>query len=203
MARGMCQSHYDVYRRNGMPPLPDAVAKFWAQIDLETAPGCWLWTGYVAPDGYGKIWADGREKGVHRFAYELLVGPVGEESLDHLCHTYDEACDGGTTCIHRRCANPEHLEPCSLGENTRRGRNHNSRVTHCPSDHEYSPENTYISPSGDRRCKECNRERARRFSRRDDIESGEVWPEEHELSDADLRLIRDAFSLPPDFKVIR
>lgn len=36
-----------------------------------------------------------------------------------------------------------------------------SERTHCPQGHTYSDENTYRTPSGHRRCKECNRQRAR------------------------------------------
>lgn len=45
----------------------------------------------------------------HRIAYELVVGPIPEGlTLDHLCRV-------------RRCVNPEHLEPVTMGENLRRG----------------------------------------------------------------------------------
>ena len=37
----------------------------------------------------------------------------------------------------------------------------NSRKTHCTKGHEYTPENTSISTSGSRRCKQCNRDRAK------------------------------------------
>lgn len=45
----------------------------------------------------------------HRFAYELLVGPVPDGlQLDHLCRN-------------RACCNPEHLEPVEGVENRLRG----------------------------------------------------------------------------------
>jgi hypothetical protein len=45
----------------------------------------------------------------HRFAYELLVGPIPEGLvIDHLCRN-------------RRCVNPAHLEPVTAEENWRRG----------------------------------------------------------------------------------
>jgi hypothetical protein len=46
----------------------------------------------------------------HRFAYELLVGPIPAGLvLDHLCRN-------------RLCVNPNHLEPVTNSENPRRGR---------------------------------------------------------------------------------
>jgi hypothetical protein len=45
----------------------------------------------------------------HRFAYELLVGPIPEDlELDHLCRV-------------RHCVNPAHLEPVTHLENILRG----------------------------------------------------------------------------------
>jgi len=35
-------------------------------------------------------------------------------------------------------------------------------ITHCPAEHEYTPENTYIRDNGHRGCNECRREAVRR-----------------------------------------
>src|SRR5262245_58141956 len=57
----------------------------------------------------------------HRFAYETFVGviPKGKD-LDHTCHNADTNCRGVNTCIHRRCVNPQHLEPATRIENRQR-----------------------------------------------------------------------------------
>jgi hypothetical protein len=61
--------------------------------------GCWLWTGYVAKEGYGQIWLRGAIWQAHRMVYELLAGPVPPDCvLHHRCHN-------------ERCCNPAHLEP--------------------------------------------------------------------------------------------
>lgn len=86
-------------------------------------------------------------------SYELLVGPIGEGlQVDHLCFN--------TLCI-----NPAHLEPVTPKENTRRSV---ARITHCPSGHEYTEQNTMLVRNwrtGElgqyRQCKMCNRLRAR------------------------------------------
>jgi hypothetical protein len=48
----------------------------------------------------------------HRLVYELLVGPIPDGLvLDHL----------KSRCTSRRCVRPDHLEPVTITENTRRG----------------------------------------------------------------------------------
>jgi hypothetical protein len=45
------------------------------------------------------------------------------------------------------------------GEISARGRKVDR--THCPADHEYTPENTYTNKHGHRQCRKCNTDRAR------------------------------------------
>lgn len=140
------------------------------------ASGCWQWVGYVTPSGYGQV---GRNTPAHRYVYELLIGPVPPGMhLDHLCHNNDESCPGGRLCLHRRCVNPDDVEPVLPGENVKRsrvvGRHANHRALrgvqhplgardHCANGHLYSPQNTYWRPDGGRTCRACNREARRRY----------------------------------------
>ena len=39
-------------------------------------------------------------------------------------------------------------------------------ITHCPQDHEYTPENTYNRPAGGRTCRECARAAKRAYKER-------------------------------------
>lgn len=82
--------------------------RFWLKVEMGTAPsGCWLWTGSTA-NGYGQARVGGKTVRAHRASYELLVGPIPEGlTLDHLCHV-------------KNCVRPEHLEPVTAAENTRR-----------------------------------------------------------------------------------
>jgi hypothetical protein len=121
--------------------------------------GCIYYTGQLMPNGYGQTTAPTsgggyRQQSVHRLAYEMFVGQIPEGlTLDHLCHTNDLTCPGGNGCLHRRCVNPAHLEPVTRGENTSRGGN--AIKTHCKRGHEFTPENTYMTPGGARQCRAC------------------------------------------------
>lgn len=81
------------------PDLPYAV-------DPET--GCWVWQRYRDRNGYGRKHSKGTMCWAHRVYYEQFVGPIPEGlDLDHLCSNPP-------------CVNPEHLEPVTRAENTRR-----------------------------------------------------------------------------------
>lgn len=135
-----------------------AEERFWLKVD-KTAD-CWLWTGGTNR-GYGifTVKRNIEQVYVHVYAYRLLIGPIPEgHEIDHLCHTNDPSCTHqGEACTHRRCVNPAHLEAVTKAENMRR---RFARITHCPHNHEYTPENTYINKRGARMCRECGRIRS-------------------------------------------
>lgn len=156
-ARGLCDMHYQRWRKHGDPVVvverwtQTPEERFWSYV--EKTEGCWLWTGAKAGGtGYGHIYMEGHQRLAHRFAYEVLIGPIPEGLvLDHLCRV-------------RSCVNPDHLEPVSNAENILRGSGcaaRSARVTHCPQGHPYDAENTAIKVDGSRRCKTCHRARER------------------------------------------
>lgn len=123
-------------------------ARFWTKVEMPDGPdGCWPFTGAKNNTGYGVFGIDGNlTTGAHRYAYELLVGPIPEGlHLDHLCRV-------------RHCVNPDHLEAVTQTENNRRAA---ALKTHCPQGHPYEGNNLYVSPRGDRMCRECMRSRTR------------------------------------------
>ena len=162
-ARGWCVKHYHRWWRHGdpfttikkpgRPPQPPQ-KRFWSKVDRQDA-GCWPWTGSTDIHGYGVFKVQGKLVRAHRFAYELLVGPIPDDlTLDHLCRN-------------RACVNPADLEPVTRGENVLRGETipaKNAAKTHCPRGHLYDAPNTYVDPAHKRVCRTCHRdkERARR-----------------------------------------
>lgn len=138
-------------------PVP-AEVRFHNLID--TSGDCWLWQGFIMPNGYGTFrvgsLTDGTRRKVyaHRFSYTLYHGeiPPGLE-LDHLCRV-------------RHCVNPDHLEPVTRRTNMMRGialprvRAIAAARTHCIRGHLWA-ENTIYYPSrpNERICKRCERER--------------------------------------------
>jgi len=90
----------------------------------------------------------GRSYRVHNLVLETFIGSRPDGAV--ACHN-DGDIDNNT---------PSNLRWDSQKENIRdilrHGRHHQVNKTHCPQGHEYSVENTYITPSnGGRRCKTC------------------------------------------------
>lgn len=123
-----------------------------SKIKIDTKTLCWNWIGYISKNGYGKIaYNQSTYTGfeAHRLSYILFKGKLNSTlQLDHLCRN-------------RSCVNPDHLEEVTKKENIMRGIGigvRNKAKTHCPQGHEYTPENTRISPAnGGRCCNKCQR----------------------------------------------
>lgn len=66
---------------------------------------CWHWTGYIEPNGYGRVNYHGKNYRIHR-AIMIALGKIIPSTLhiDHLCHN-------------RACWNPMHLEVKTQSEN--------------------------------------------------------------------------------------
>lgn len=106
--------------------------------------------------GYGRITVDGKEWLLHRWTWTQAHGPIPPGVV--IRHK----------CDNPPCYNLEHLEPGTMKDNSEdmvkrnRVNPHQARKTHCPQNHEYTEENTYIPPNRkERQCRTCLRDRAR------------------------------------------
>jgi hypothetical protein len=161
--RGWCHMHYNRWARHGSTEIVHqphgkvntAEARFWRAF-VESEDGCWVWARGLDQDGYGQFTVNDRQRRAHRFAYELLVGPIPDGlQLDHLCRNPS-------------CVNPGHLEPVTPRENNLRGETfgaRNAAKTHCKRGHPFDEENTYVNKRGGRCCRACARFGARQKAR--------------------------------------
>ncbi len=92
----------------------EQIAHFWNKVARAGDDECWLWTGSLARDGYGKIVIDYRQYRAHVLARYLSTGTWPAPLFT--CH----ACD------HPLCCNPAHLflgtQADNVADRTRKGR---------------------------------------------------------------------------------
>jgi hypothetical protein len=125
-------------------------ARFWSKVNK--TEGCWLWTAFRNPKGYGRFYVSELRPSeyAHRYSYEIHRGPIPEGmEIDHLCKN--------TSCIR-----PDHLEVVTGRVNNSRSNstsaNHAKKTT-CPKGHSYS--HVSVGKFTCRRCRVCNTEQAK------------------------------------------
>lgn len=143
------------------------LVRFWNKVEITKS--CWNWVGAKRcgrirngkTQYYGALTVNFKNISSHRFSYEQVKGKIKKGyEIDHLCRN--------TLCV-----NPEHLEAVTHSVNMKRGtsfyhfQEKAKLVTHCPQGHEYTKENTYVTPKKPtRHCRQCVRNRAREYQRK-------------------------------------
>jgi len=102
-------------RKAGTPAnTPD---DFWRKSGRTDNPDdCWLWTGGVDEDGYGRMRIWPKRWRTHCLAWVLTYGPIPAGYV--VMHTCDVRYPLGDA-TNRRCGNPAHLKLGTASENTR------------------------------------------------------------------------------------
>lgn len=143
--------------------MKSAKQRFYEKVSLPDEHGCMLWAKGTNGKGYGTFYFRGDKVYAHRFAYELMAGPIPEGfEIDHV---------RARGCRSTLCVTPDHLEAVTHDENIARrrlpkysdavvaaNRERAARITHCPRGHEYTPENMHKG----RDCRRCRRDRNKR-----------------------------------------
>lgn len=117
---------------------------------------CKVWTGHTDKFGYGRRRIKGKDWRVHVLEWHNHFGPPPPDK-PFVLHTCDVP----------GCYEITHLWVGTSADNAAdmiaKGRGANQKKTHCKYGHEFTPENTYVNPSGVRQCRTCNRSRGRRY----------------------------------------
>lgn len=71
--------------------------RFESKVMYEPNTGCWLWTGALNNNSYGRLAIDNINKLAHRISYQIYKGEIPKDML--VCHH----------CDIPSCVNPDHL----------------------------------------------------------------------------------------------
>lgn len=125
--------------------------RFLGKVNIDGVSGCWLWTGSKRSEmGYGNVKIASRSFAAHRVSWEIVYGPIPPQlKVLHQCDV-------------PACVNPDHLflgtDKDNHQDKVSKGRHWQQKKAHCPQGHAYTPENTYVPPSGGRKLAKykCN-----------------------------------------------
>jgi hypothetical protein len=148
---------------NPVPPETPADRKRF-DSDCELLPnGCIIKHSFEYGKGYAGFTIGYMNFRAHRVIYVWAHGEPNAD-LHHIC-------------FNRRCVNPEHIEVAAAGQPHHRGPSPNF----CAHGHEFTENNTYITPRGERQCRACLKAASERYldANRDSINAKRRANREH------------------------
>lgn len=145
----------DTVKRTRNRRIEDPVDRFYKRVSK--TDGCWNWMGYRMATGHGQFGIRNKLLLVHRYSYEINIGPIPEGMEIH------------HTCENPSCVNPAHLQAVTRRQHMEVSPNMQShkfsKRTHCNKGHEFVPETTGFH-RGYRYCRICERHRVARYFQR-------------------------------------
>lgn len=104
LASGMCAMHYRRMKKYGDPTAVKIKQLHGASLTdrflhytTKSERGCWVWSGSLDRNGYGRLNIKNRPELAHRLSWVLHKGEISPS--DHVLHT----------CDNPRCVRPDHL----------------------------------------------------------------------------------------------